>query len=238
MAKPREHLSNAPIAEAILDIRVQPRGDIDEHTGEALAKELQAGYPSSVQVFRWEALVGPNAMQQAQAPNGWLLRSSDGSATAQFRHDGFTFNKLRPYTSWSAVFEEMWRLWARYVDVFRPTEVSRLAVRYLNRLDLPPGGLDAVLVSPQALPPPLPAAARSLSRAEVPYPERSQTAIITVAAAMTPQEKAAIILDIDVFTTGAWPASAELRDEFEQLRRTKNEIFFAYLTEQAVEQHL
>src|SRR5207249_4682207 len=42
-----------------------------------------------------------------------------------------------PYDSWEAFRAEARRLWKTYRDVARPAKIDRMAVRYVNRLDLP-----------------------------------------------------------------------------------------------------
>ncbi len=63
--------------------------------------------------------------------------SEDEVKLVQFRLDGFTFNRSKPYTSWEQVFPEAFGLWKEYVSLAAPEFVNRIAVRYINRLDLP-----------------------------------------------------------------------------------------------------
>ena len=96
---------------------------------------------------------------QIQEAVGWVYRAD--AAVAQFRVDGFTFNKLEPYTTWENVFGEAARLWQIYAQTAQPLEIARLAVRYINRLRLPgPAELGQYLEAPPVLPPPIPQAVR------------------------------------------------------------------------------
>ena len=72
-----------------------------------------------------------------------MLKSHDGLSIAQFRIDGFTYNRLRPYPSWEDILPEAIRLWRIYVATVVPEGIARAAVRYVTALNcrLPAGGL-------------------------------------------------------------------------------------------------
>ena len=65
-----------------------------------------------------------------------FLRSQDDLTVAQFRADGFTMNRLKPYTGWAMLLPQVLDLWDAYVTVAQPAHVARVALRYINRLDL------------------------------------------------------------------------------------------------------
>jgi uncharacterized protein (TIGR04255 family) len=73
---------------------------------------------------------------------GYFWKTSDEKTIVQFRVDGFTFNRLRPYTSWTELFPQALDLWHLYSRVSRPEVITRLAVRYINRIPLPAGVTD------------------------------------------------------------------------------------------------
>src|SRR5207253_4384748 len=68
---------------------------------------------------------------------GYTFTSSDGLQAFQSRLDGFTFSRLAPYNGWESFCSEARRLWNIYREVTQPQAVTRAAVRYINRLDLP-----------------------------------------------------------------------------------------------------
>ena len=137
------HLSNAPIVEALIDIRVKLSSDFDMIAFLPLRARLADKYPQVQEVSdfqlstEWKPGTEPRASGQVGGVRSHLLRSHDGRLVVQFRRDGFTFSRLSPYSSWEEVFSEAWLLWELYVETAKPLEVSRLAVRYINRLPLP-----------------------------------------------------------------------------------------------------
>ena len=46
----------------------------------------------------------------------------------------FSYSKLRPYEHWEATRAGAKDLWHQYQDFFKPTNVNKLALRYINRL--------------------------------------------------------------------------------------------------------
>lgn len=243
MAQPRAHLSRAPLVEALLDFKVEPRADIQPGDFIPLANELDPQFPQRARTTAGEVQFGPgpDGIPVAAAHGqrtGELLRSEDGKVV-QLRTDGFTFSKMRPYSSWAELAPEAIALWARYLDVARPVALRRLAVRYINALELPLANLDQYLTTPPAAPPPTPRLLKEfLSRVVVWDQETAATAIITlVIPPMMVANQMGLILDIDVFSEAnlILDPSAN-RGRLDQLRTLKNDIFFASLTDAAVAQ--
>jgi len=92
MARPRAHLTRAPIAEAVLDLRVLRREGIDADHFSGLAASLGPEYGQSAPMHSIEARFGiekgrPVGPTQVQAAVGWVYQT-DG-AIVQFRVDGF-----------------------------------------------------------------------------------------------------------------------------------------------------
>lgn len=244
MARPREHLEHAPIAEAVIDFRVLRRDDITVREFAHLKRRIGAQYDEGALMHSIQARFGidqgkPISPTQVQSAVGWIYKTA--GTVAQFRIDGFTFSKLEPYTTWEEVFGEAKRLWNIYLQVARPLEAKRLAVRYINRLRVPgPADLREYLEAPPVLPPPIPQAIREfLTRVVVVDSVRNASAILI--QAIEPSLDPAtiqILLDIDAFRDASLPSEdPSLPEIFEQLRALKNEIFFASLTEKTVEMY-
>jgi uncharacterized protein (TIGR04255 family) len=247
MARPRTHLTRAPIVEAVIDFRILSREGIAANQFSGLGSRIGEQYDTPSLMHRVEARFGVErgraiAPTQVEAPVGWMYRSRTQAAVAQFRVDGFTFSKLEPYTTWEEVFGEARRLWRIYVQVAQPLQVSRVAVRYINRLRLPvPAELGQYLSAPPVLPQPIPQGMREfLTRVVTDASERNLSAIL-IQASETPMDDPStiqVLLDIDAFRDLAVPAEdPSLSEIFEQLRALKNEVFYASLTERTVEMY-
>lgn len=244
MARPRVHLAHAPIAEAVIDFRVLRREGVSVDQFSDLTRLIGPQYGQATLMQSIEARFGidrgiPVSPTQVQSAVGWLYRMA--GAVVQFRTDGFTFSKLEPYTTWEDVFSEANRLWNIYLEIARPLETKRLAVRYINRLRVPgPADLRDYLAAPPILPPPIPSAIREfLTRVLVLDSVRDASAILIQAleASLDPAT-IQLLLDIDAFREVALPPEdSSLTGIFEQLRSLKNDIFFASVTEKTVEMY-
>ena len=62
------------------------------------------------------------------------MRSDEEALMVQARLNGFTVNKFAPYVTWSQLKARALPLWHEYVRIGRPIKITRLAVRYTNRL--------------------------------------------------------------------------------------------------------
>src|SRR5262249_31595523 len=88
---------------------------------------------------------------------GLMFRSGDQATLAQFRIDGFTVNKLPPYSSWDELSPLARHLWTLYCSVAKPECVTRLAVRYINRITIDQySEILEIMTAPPAMPSGLP----------------------------------------------------------------------------------
>jgi uncharacterized protein (TIGR04255 family) len=244
MARPREHLLKAPIAEAIIDFRVSRREQVSPDIFSNLEESVGKHYAGKSQIRRFQGFFGINEGQlldptQTQVDLGWRYQTE--SEVAQFRVDGFTFSKLEPYTTWEEVSAEAFRLWAIYRRLAEPVQVSRLAVRYINRMRLVGmADIGEYLEAPPALPLLLPQRLREfLTRVYVDDDDSGASAIIVQALEPPVDPNAAsLLLDIDAFCQVALsPDDPSLPETFERLRGLKNAIFYASITEKTAEMY-
>jgi uncharacterized protein (TIGR04255 family) len=170
---------------------------------------------------------------------GYLHRSEDGLQLYQARTNGFTFSRLAEYTSWNEVSGEARRLWAKYRAIAHPGPITRIALRYINRLDLPLPLVDFsryLRTAPQ-LSTDLPQGLSGyFMQLQVPLPDTRTACVIneTIIEPSVKQNTVAVVLDIDVFRTSELPQDDEqLWEQMEQLRHEKNRVFEACITDEA-----
>jgi uncharacterized protein (TIGR04255 family) len=154
--------------------------------------------------------------------------------------DGFTFNRLKPYTSWEHILPEALRLWEVYVGLANPQGITRLALRYINHLNLPRPGveLDDYIVTAPRVPPSVPQLLSSfITRLVLEHPKGRMKANVTEALEVGVETAAhSLLFDIDVFRIDQLEInSAAIAGALGGLREYKNDIFFGSLTEQFVE---
>ena len=243
MAVPRP-LSRPPIKEALVDFRIASDSAIDAGRLQALRDKVSLQYPNIEEQrgfkaeFRIEdGRVSPSAEELGFA--GIFCKTADGTRIAQFRPDGFTLNQLAPYSGADALIGEALRLWQLYRDVVTPTSLTRVALRYINGLRLPfkPSDDFAKFL---AAAPPMPAetpqdVSNFLTRV-VAHDDQDVVIVTQNLGLPTGDEGAPFTLDVDVYRAGDLPLNEdELARIFVRLRELKNQAFFGFLTEQALE---
>lgn len=246
MPSPRP-LRNAPITEALIDFRVKARPDLHAEDFLQLKDELSNRFPK-VQERRgiqatFEILKGEGQPPRVQdlGLQGHFFRTEDEKVIGQFRIDGFTFNRLKPYTRWEDIFPQAMELWRLYLKVAKPVEVVRLAVRYINHVPLPPGAqkFEDYLRGSPVIPPELPQHTSSfLTRVTIHDQENDIAAHVTQALQPTADtQRLTVILDIDAFKEAQLsPDDPAIERTFMQLRIFKNLIFFNSLTDETLRQ--
>lgn len=245
MARAR-YLPNAPITEAIVDFRVSlPRDFLPNRLKEA-SELLKEEYPRIDERKGYETRVefsdGPPGEPRTRDVGfqGIWLKTEDEKTVAQFRVDGFTFNRLKPYTRWEQVLPEALRLWGVYVELANPQGVTRLALRYINHMTfpVPEPRLEDYIVNCPRVPPTVPQILSSFStRVVLENPERRTRANVIQALEVGVETAApSLLFDIDVFRTDELEMNPTVvRKVFGDLREYKNDIFFGSLTERFVE---
>lgn len=240
------HLSRAPISEAIIDFRVKPRESVTVTEFRTLRDQLHSRFPTDTEIRQFAIALQPGqpSVAQEQQTTGLLFKSSDEKTLVQFRLDGFTYNRLAPYTSWDEIFPETLRLWALYVKVARPESVVRVATRYINRLELPLpiGDLDDYLTAAPRVPASLPQHLRGyLQRLVIYDTANDHSLILTQAPEANPLDlsRATLLLDIDAFkdVDQVSPESDELRGILMLLRDAKNAAFFGSITARTLDMY-
>jgi uncharacterized protein (TIGR04255 family) len=76
---------------------------------------------------------------ELQQPS-YKLSTEDQTEVAVCGPETLVISQLAPYPGWDAFFARFQREWSVFEDVFKFRKISRVGMRYVNRLDLPPEG--------------------------------------------------------------------------------------------------
>lgn len=138
----RVHYSNAPITEAIIDLRIVPAQGFSVEDLTALREIVAERYPNQEEEhvqYQQMSFVGTDLLQTGggHQVNGFRFTSGDKRATFYARLDGFAFSIRAPYDRWESFRDEARGLWDLYCSVAMPEGVTRSAMRYINRIDIP-----------------------------------------------------------------------------------------------------
>jgi uncharacterized protein (TIGR04255 family) len=232
---------NAPVVEALLDIRADLPPSTTLPVLASFHDHISAEYPARGEKHEWSGGLKVSAGAAEIIPPtggtaGYLFKSADSKQIVQARLDGFTFNKLKPYKDWETFSQEATRLWELYRQIAKPMQVTRLALRYINKIELPitEGELKDYLHTVPELAPGLTyGLAGFFMRLLIPNPRTQAVAIVTEANGETlpPNNELHIILDIDTYRQMTWqPTDPQIWVVMNQLREFKNEIFLKSTT--------
>lgn len=237
-------LRKAPIVEAIVDIDCDLPPSLDFPSLESRAqKAFESDYPES----RVQLLEEHEFSQKGQAPLSITVRKGvqafqflkdDKRQLVQVRLNGFSFNRLAPYSTLDDYIPEIARSWQVFTDLVEPLQVRRIALRCINRILLPLAGDGVDLKSYLRVGPLLPGGGRLkftgfLDRHSAVELESGNLVNITLVSQNDEQGKLAVIFDIDTarlltLEPQDWPA---IEATLGSLRSLRNFVFRDTLTE-------
>jgi uncharacterized protein (TIGR04255 family) len=223
--------SRSPISEAIIDFQVK----LLEGVGSSDIEHCQdAAYPGKKALSREESTA------ETPAATGFLFSSADEKQLYQARSDGFTMHRLAPYESWETFRDEARRLWTLYRETARPLGVERVALRYINRLDLPlpPGELEDYLRTFPEVAPDLPQELEGFFL-QLTIAQRDLESTLLLRELIVPPTNpgvVSVVLDIDLVRSAEIPPDeARIWSFIEALHARKTAIFEACITDRARE---
>jgi uncharacterized protein (TIGR04255 family) len=243
-------LSKAPITEALVDIRCKlPKGfSLDQF--KTIGAKISGDYPFERVMRLHETKIRIDVKDDEQSVttlgkmNGYRYESSNRTRIVQLRLDGFTFNRLKPYSTWIEVRDEALRLWNLYTELVKPVFINRIALRYINNLNVPMpvrNFRDYLTCPPEAPEGPTTGISSFFNRVVVATEDSRLNAIITQALEpkVDVENYLPIILDIDVikFTMDGF-LEEDILAILEKLRDFKNQIFFNSITKKLLEEYL
>jgi uncharacterized protein (TIGR04255 family) len=231
------HYENAPITEALIDIRVElPASVVGLQALESIHNRVKEWYPTRNKrlylqgQFSAGDAIGASATQTEM---GFAFSSGDGKQIFQARRDGFTFSRLRPYGSWPELRDEARRLWHVYREAVNPEKITRVAVRYINQIDIPIAATDYKDYF-RTIPEVSPDLPQGLSGffMQLQFPQTDLWGMLVLTQATLPYPATnSVILDLDVFKVTETVSDEDVWAMLETLRDRKNEFFEGCITE-------
>ena len=158
----QKHYSKAPIVEAAIDLRCEFPSEQSMDSLERVRELLVAEYPIREDLIELRAQIAPmTGITSEQKTTGFRALTGERTRIAGIGLESFTFSWLAPYDRWESLRDEAFRVWGLYSSITNPVKVTRVGVRFINRLDLPnPNGtgveLDQYLRTAPRIAPELP----------------------------------------------------------------------------------
>lgn len=239
----RRHYSRAPIAEAVIDFRVESPPDAAINAFDPLVASLSDRFPnrSAIRAVHLGVLAIPENAPQFQTGHqdvGVRLDSVAKDRVLQLQLAGFTYSHLPQYTDWPTFREEARELWNRYLTATDARFVTRAAVRVINRLLLPGPTVDPSMysnlgirepdifgLSPQSF----------IAQLHTSAHERVEGGQVIINFGLTPasDQQFELLLDFDVFVEGQRASnSSDLWSLLDKLSDIKDDIFESCITDE------
>ena len=136
-------LLHPPIVEAVLDVDCDMSPAFDLAALEKTAREAFGDqYPKFRAQFLQEHQIEQKAGQPMQVSARRRLQAfqflqEDEKQLVQVRTQGFSFNRLAPYTSLDDYLPEIERVWSLFASIIAPVQIRVVRLRYINRILLP-----------------------------------------------------------------------------------------------------
>jgi uncharacterized protein (TIGR04255 family) len=231
-----------PITEAVIGINFE--APLDEKELEKGNSKFLKQYPRHQLLQNVSLKVAVNQEGHANADGtriakGHRRTNDDVNELLVLRHSEFIVSQLAPYPGWDSFakrFVRDWKIWKRLVGY---RAISRVGVRFINRLDIPlkEGGIEHekyLKVFP-ALPDIVPVVQAYAIQAQAPLDDIKSTLIINSAIVPAPiLGHGSFLLDLDIGRTLDVPQSDEdMFDLLNQFRTKKNEVFEACISNHA-----
>jgi len=237
-------LRNPPIVEAVLDIDCDLSPGFDLAALEANSRtQFSDQYSKSRTLFQQEieVVAGTPHASSRRAVQAFQFLHEDEKQLVQVRANGFSFNRLAPYTSLDDYLPEIERVWHLYVDLASPVEIRVIRLRYINRILVPMMTNTVDLDEFLTVGPRLPEEGRFvlsgfLIQQTANEKETGHQVNLVLTAQPPENERLPLILDIAAANRAIgnprdW---SRMRTVVESLRRLKNRVFFTSLTPKCI----
>ena len=247
MQMQQRHYSKAPITEAIIDIRVKLPESLSIDKLNDIYPYVSDKFPTLEPYYKDVGLITyqPGTTFKVDTSHqqiGFWFRSEDNLQTFQATLEGFTFNRLAPYESWEKFSSDAKILWEIYKEICEPIHVMRVAIRYINQINIPTHELtdlkDYLSIAPDVSSK-LAQNALETFFMQLQIPQQDLNCKVVINEALAPPtnpEFVTIILDLDLFRQQIWESNdEEIWGFLEKLRHRKNEVFEASITDKTRE---
>lgn len=238
----QRNYSAPPIVEAILELRFAD--ELTDADRERVSKKFASRYPSLETGV--QQIIGVQVNQNGIALNSTVQeritrrRNLDSPAIVQIGTRIFGVIAPAPYTGWEELFDRFVEDWAAAKKIWKYRPISRIGVRYLNRIDLVPDAdgvveyedfLNLRINLPENFP--------SIFNYDLGFQsgiEEIRCGVNVRSGIVEPAVpgRTSFTLDIDVWRQADVPQKdAEVFELLGLMREAKNELFETFITDEA-----
>ncbi len=246
---PDRKYGKAPIQEAIINIQVSVNDPCSLQDIEKYGKSIEESYSKLEKIWESNTVVSltpDNIIKNETTYEEVGCRvetETDSKRVLQLRPDSFTLSWMHPYNGWDEFQKEAKSLWEGYWNVIKPTSIQRLAVRYINKIDIESTSNEPIEIGKYfTLYPQIPNVValkfctikHSVLQVIIPQTDINGSLVINQAVVPPPKDNClSILLDIDVFSEQGWNTNQASAWEFiGLLRERKNDAFESFITDE------
>lgn len=237
----------APIIEAVIDIQVKLSSLPAIAVFESIASALRPSFPVHVDANQVSINLTVDAAGQPTTSaqhlgTGKRLTNAANDRVLLVQPRGMSLSHLAPYSEWKKFRAEGVAAWREYVETVRPIAVTRLALRYINRIYVPEQTLqleDYFNLYPATPSDFLQPIAQLFMQIQVPQQDMGPgvVAVVNLASAGKREDGAnGFMLDIDLAAAQEMTVDGEhVFSRLDELRMRKNELFETFITDKTRE---
>jgi uncharacterized protein (TIGR04255 family) len=222
-----------PIVEAVIDLR--SKTPLSTASLDKVKKKLENVYPFVEAQVKFGVMFSVDQIALNHSPSGHKLTSTDALRIAILSPEGVASSKLSPYLGWDDLSEQASNVHSALLAVEKNFSVSRVGIRYINRIDIPAGEVDLSnwLTVGLAVPSKLTQSIDNFGMQFVYHPTSTIQSTVTLYSQPSPLiNYSSIALDIDVSSdTDFLLKGGELKNLLPQMRECKNLIFENCITD-------
>lgn len=240
-----KYYKKSSITEALIDIRIDASSEAEIPNLKNIQESILPQYSVGEEIIELQGQIQGGysitaTATASQALIGYRFFSHDVKQIFQARLNGFTFSRLDPYEGWEDFRNEARRLWDIYQAAIKPKNVNRVAVRYINKLDLPlpmNDFKDYLRTVPEVSPDLPQGLSDFFMQLQIPQPDLGGMLLLNEAIIPpSGDDLVSMVLDIDLFCNEIFPGDGIAHwDLLEKFRGRKNEIFEACITDKTRE---
>lgn len=180
---------------------------------------------------------GPQISTPQEGKFDGLRLHTNAGFVVQARINRFIFSQLLAYTNFEALRDAALESWSLFKDCVQPAGLQRLAVRYINRFDVPSANpiADYLTTAFDAAQLYGMEPTSRLSRVQMVIPDRSleAQAVQVLQPSLERPGYTSVILDVEAQRTSG--VVDDLSSLLSELRELKNKIFFRSITDTTIE---
>ena len=124
-----------PITEAVIEFRFAQALDLPtvEKARDGFSKEFSI--VAKLEQLEWQFSGDPVHSSLNTSTAGYRLHNADSTEIVVITAFSLSFSRVAPYSGWAAFSDSAMKIYGRFRELIGYTQIFRLGVRYINRLD-------------------------------------------------------------------------------------------------------